>query len=68
LNYFFASNEKCVVVLLIYEKIVGKNYFYVVIGDIVVNYKKNIFRLIYELEYYHNVKKARADLDKNPVG
>jgi len=28
----------------------------VVIGDIVVNYKKNLFRLIYELEYYHNVK------------
>jgi hypothetical protein len=30
LNDFFASNEKCVVVLLIYEKIVGKYYFYTI--------------------------------------
>jgi hypothetical protein len=32
----------------------------VVNGDIVVNYKKNLFRLIYELEYYHNVKQVHV--------
>jgi hypothetical protein len=32
----------------------------VVNGNIVVNYEKNLFRLIYELEYYHNVKQVHV--------